>query len=175
MQLAILDRIGLLQNRIRPILPLKPVRRFGDPHHVSGHFGIEMGGDRNTRSTGDGSRSLPACDAANPHEIRHDIIAGFHLQGGVERAWSVEILTELDRRLQIGGQPRVTLEVVLDDGLLDPGEAEIIDRVASFQRLAKVKSLVEIDHQAHLAPDTLSDGLDRRDIIGNTLTAETQL
>jgi hypothetical protein len=38
-----------------------------------------------------------------------------------------------------------------------------------------VKSLVEIDHQAHFDPDRLTDGLDRRDIIGKTLAAKTQL
>ena len=63
----------------------------------------------------------------------------------------------------------------MDDRFLDPGEAEIIDRVASFQSLAKMKSLVEIDHQAHLTPDCFSDGLYGREIIGKTLTAETQL
>jgi hypothetical protein len=67
------------------------------------------------------------------------------------------------------------LEVVVDDGLFDPGEAEIIDRVASFQRLAEVKSLVEIDHQARLRPDCLSDGFYRREVIGEPLAAKTQL
>jgi hypothetical protein len=38
-----------------------------------------------------------------------------------------------------------------------------------------VKSLVEIDHQAHFAPDCLSDGLYRREIIGDTLTAKAEL
>jgi hypothetical protein len=47
--------------------------------------------------------------------------------------------------------------------------------MASFQRLAEVKSLVEIDHQAHFTPDCLSDGFDRREIIGETLSAEAQL
>ena len=47
--------------------------------------------------------------------------------------------------------------------------------MAPFQRLAEVKSLVEIDHQAHFAPDCLSDGLDRRYIVDETLTPETQL
>jgi hypothetical protein len=31
LQLAILDLIGLLQDRVCPILPLEPVRRFGHP------------------------------------------------------------------------------------------------------------------------------------------------
>src|SRR5580704_5811447 len=47
MQLTSHDFIGLLQDRIRPILPLKPMRRFGDPHDVGGHLGIKMGGNRN--------------------------------------------------------------------------------------------------------------------------------
>jgi energy-coupling factor transporter ATP-binding protein EcfA2 len=47
--------------------------------------------------------------------------------------------------------------------------------MAPFQRLPKLKSLVEIHHQAHLGPDRLSDGLDRREVIGKTLAAKTQL
>jgi hypothetical protein len=54
-------------------------------------------------AAGDSGCSLPACDATDPHEIRHDVIAGFHLQSRVERARTVEILTDLDRRLQICG------------------------------------------------------------------------
>jgi hypothetical protein len=40
---------------------------------------------------------------------------------------------------------------------------------------SKVLSLVEIDHEAHLGPDCLSDGLDRREVIGETLAAKAQL
>jgi hypothetical protein len=47
MQRTILDFLGLLQNWICPILPLEPVSGFGDPHNVSSHLGIEMGGDGN--------------------------------------------------------------------------------------------------------------------------------
>src|SRR5215813_10986376 len=54
MQLPILDLIGLLQDRICPILPLEPMRRFADPHDVSGHLGIEMGRDRNAGCGSDG-------------------------------------------------------------------------------------------------------------------------
>jgi hypothetical protein len=47
--------------------------------------------------------------------------------------------------------------------------------VAPLQRLPKLKSLVEIDHQAHIGPDRVSGGLNRREVIGNTLAAKTQL
>ena len=80
---------------------------------------------------------MPACDAANPHEIRHDIIAGLHLQRGIKSARPVKILADLDGCLQVGGQPRITFEVVVDDRFLDPGEAEFIERMASFERLAR--------------------------------------
>ena len=36
MQLASFDLVGLLQDRVGPILPLEPVRRFADPHDVRG-------------------------------------------------------------------------------------------------------------------------------------------
>jgi len=119
-QLTILDLIGLLQDRVRPILPFEPMSRFADPHNVGGHLGIQMRRNRNARHRSDSGRSLPASHAANPHEVRHHVIAGLHLQGSVEHAWPVEVLADLYRRLKIGGEPRVALEVVVDDGLLDP-------------------------------------------------------
>jgi hypothetical protein len=72
-----------------------------------------MDGNGNARRRGDSGCSLPACDAADPHKIRHDVIARLHLQGGVERA-PLEDITDLDRRFQVGGQSRVTLKVVVD-------------------------------------------------------------
>jgi hypothetical protein len=47
--------------------------------------------------------------------------------------------------------------------------------VASFQRLTEMKSLVEIYHEVHFASDCFTDSLDRREVIGETLTAKTQL
>jgi len=52
--------------------------------------------------------------------------------GSVERARPVEVLADLHRRLQIGGEPRVAFEVVIDNWLLDPGETEMINRMAAL-------------------------------------------
>ena len=97
-------------------------------------------------------------------------------QAFICRAWCsarpVEILADLDRRLELGGEAGIALEIVVDDRLLDPGEAEIVDRVAPFQCLAEVKSLVEIDHQPDLAPDGSADGLNCRKVVGDTIAAE---
>ena len=81
----------------------------------------------------------------------------------------------MNRRLQIGGQPSVPFKVVVDDGLLDPGETEIVDRMAAFQRLAKMKSLVEIDHEANFAADRIANGIDGGNVIGEAFAAEAQL
>jgi hypothetical protein len=75
MYFASLDFIGLLQDRIRPVLPLEPVRRFGDPHDVSGHLGIEMGRNRNARRRGDCGSSLPASDASDTRAARSRTLA----------------------------------------------------------------------------------------------------
>ena len=42
----------------------------------------------------------------------------------VEVAGTVEILADLDRRLELGGKLRVAVEIVVDDRLLDPGQPE---------------------------------------------------
>ena len=41
-QQTILDLVRPLQNRICPVLPFQPVRRFGDAHDVRRHLRIEM-------------------------------------------------------------------------------------------------------------------------------------
>ena len=95
--------------------------------------GYKMGGNRNARRRSDCSRSLPARYPADPHEIGHDVIAGLHLQGGVERARPVKVFADLDRRLQIRGQSRVTLEVIVIAGLHLQGGVE---RARSVEILA---------------------------------------
>jgi hypothetical protein len=47
--------------------------------------------------------------------------------------------------------------------------------MAPLQRLPELKSLVEIDHQAHIGPDRVSDGLNRRKVIVKTFAPKTQL
>ena len=44
-------------------------------------------------------------------------------QRRVQVARAVEVLADLDRRLQVGGEPRIAVEIVVDHRLLDPGQA----------------------------------------------------
>ena len=87
------------------------------------------------------------------------------LQRLVQLARAVEVLADLDRRLQLGGELGIAVEIVVDDRLLDPGEAKIVDRVAALQGLGEVQALVEVDHQVHVVADRLADGVDRREIV----------
>jgi hypothetical protein len=41
-QLAILHLIWLLENRVRASLPLEPMRRLGDSHHIPDAQGIGL-------------------------------------------------------------------------------------------------------------------------------------
>jgi hypothetical protein len=47
--------------------------------------------------------------------------------------------------------------------------------MAALQRLAEMKSLVEIDHEANFAADRIANGIDGSDVIGEALAAATQL
>jgi hypothetical protein len=50
---SITDFIGLLKDRIGPILPFQPMRGLRDPHHVSGHLRIKMCRHRYARRSRD--------------------------------------------------------------------------------------------------------------------------
>ena len=65
----------------------------------------------------DGSGAQPAGDTADAHDVRHHEVAGFLLERDMNVAWPIEILADLNRGLQLGGELRVSVEVVVDDRL----------------------------------------------------------
>ena len=137
MQVPVFDRVRLLQDWIGPILPFEPVRRLGNPHNVRGHLWIEMRGHGDARRTRNGGSPLPPGDAANAHEIRHDKVARPALKSLVHLARTVEVLADLQRRLQFGREPGIAVEIVVDDRLLDPGQPVVVDHVAALKRLGQ--------------------------------------
>src|ERR1700740_2784171 len=60
---------------------------------------------------------------------------------------SIKVLANLNRRLQFGREPRETVKVVVNDRLLDPVEAQVIDQVTAVQCFSEIETLVKIDHQ----------------------------
>jgi hypothetical protein len=64
-KVSIFHFIGLLQDWVCPILPLKPVCRFGYPQNMSRHFWIQMGRDRNTGRARNCCGSLITSDASD--------------------------------------------------------------------------------------------------------------
>lgn len=141
MKKTVLAVVWLLQNRIGPILPFKPMRGFRDPHRVSGHLRIELGGDRYTRRAGDRGRPQPPRDTADVHEIRHHVVARPARQRPVKVAGAVEILADLDRGLQFGRKLDIAVEIVVHDRLFDPGQTEVVDGVAAQQGFAEIEAL----------------------------------
>src|SRR5262249_25543793 len=101
--------------------------------------------------------------------------AGPGLEGLVERARPVEVLAELHRRHELAGQPGIALEVVVDDRLLEPVEALVVQRVAAKERIAEREPLIEVDHQLDLLAGGLAHRSNRGEIVRETLPSETQL
>ena len=93
----------------------------------------------------------------------------------VQLARPVEVLADLQRRLQLGGEPGVAVEIVVDDRLLDPVEAQVVDHVAAVQRLGEIQALIEIDHQLDVIADRLADGVDASRGHREAFAAEPQL
>ena len=134
-----------------------------------------MGRHRNAGGARDRRGAQPAGDAADAHEVGHHEIAGFSLQRRMQIARAVEILADLDRRLQFRRKLRIAVEIVVDDRLLDPGETQIVDHVTALERVGEIKTLVEIGHQFHVVTDGRPDGFDRGEIIARGIATEPQL
>src|SRR5260370_1289262 len=66
-------------------------------------------------------------------------------------------------------------EFVIEDGLVEPVEALVVELAAAMQRAVQGESLVEIDHQQGFVTDCLTNSFDRGDIIGEPVAAEAQL
>jgi hypothetical protein len=94
--------------------------------------------DRHAGRSRDGGGPQPSRDAADAHEIRHHEIARSPLQGIMQLAATIEVLTHLDRRLEIGREPGVAVEVVIDDRFLDPRQTQIVDHMAALQGVAEI-------------------------------------
>ena len=138
-------------------------------------FGIEMRRHRDTGRAGDGRRAHPSGDAADAHEIRHDIVAGLRAQRPVQIARPVEILADLQGRFEFPGELGAAVEIVVDDRFFQPGEAQIVEHVAPAQGLRHVEALVEIDHQVHVIADRPANRIDRGEVVPWIVPAEAQL
>ena len=116
--------------------------RLRDTHDVSAKLGIKVGGDRDARRSSDRRCPEPSCDAADAHEVRHYQVTGFHLKRPMQVPGSIKILANLNRRLQFGREPREAVKVVVNDRLLDPVEAQVIDQVTAVQCFSEIETLV---------------------------------
>ena len=62
----------------------------------------------------------PSRDAADAHQVWHHVVAGIALECPLKVMRAVEILAELERRVECGSKLCVTAEVVLEERFLDP-------------------------------------------------------
>src|SRR5262245_59508746 len=93
----------------------------------------------------------------------------------MEIAWAIEVLADLDRRVQLGSELRMAVEVGVDDRLFNPVQAELIDPMAPAQRFSQIQTLVEIDHQVHIFANRLAHGGYRRHIVAKLVASEPKL
>src|ERR1700758_134349 len=136
---------------------------------------IEMRRYGKACGTGDRQRPQKSRYAADAHEVGHDEVAGLLLQRDVNIARTIEILADLDRRLQFGGKPGAAIQIVVEDRFLDPDKAMIIDHVAAPQGVAEIEGLVEIDHQIDIVADRIPHRLYGRDVVACVGSAQPKL
>src|SRR5215470_6191327 len=106
---------------------------------MRGNLGIEMARHRDAGRARDGGRPHPAGYATNTHEVRHNEITCLLAQRLVHLPRTIEILTDLNWRFQLGSQLGVAIEVVIDDRLLDPGEAMTVDHMTARKCLGQIE------------------------------------
>jgi len=105
-----LERLG--QDGIRPVLPLEPVRRFGDPHEMRRDFRIEVGRHFDAGRAGDGGGAQPAGHAADPHQVGHHVFAGAGLDRLEQRDLVTRDRTKEDRRVVVHRLTKAGTELV---------------------------------------------------------------
>ena len=93
----------------------------------------------------------------------------------MEVARAVEVLADLQRRGEVGGEAGIAVEIVVDHRLIDPGEAVAVDGVAAGEGVGLVQALVEVDHEGDVAPDRRAHRVQRRQIVGQPLAPEPEL
>src|ERR1041384_1350929 len=75
---AIRDPVWLRQDRIGPVLPFEPMRRFGYPHEMRGKLRIKMRRHLDPCGTSDSRAAEPACHATDSHQVGHHVVAAAH-------------------------------------------------------------------------------------------------
>ena len=134
-----------------------------------------MRGHRQAGHVGDRGGLQPSGHPADPHQVRHDQVAGPRPDGLVHGARAVEVLAEHDRGGQVGGEPGVAVQVVIAQRLLDPGQPLRVERPAALQRLAEAEPLVIVRHQRHLLAHRGPDPADRGDVVAAASPADPDL
>jgi hypothetical protein len=167
------ERLG--EYGIGPVLPFEPVRSLGHAHQMRRDLRIEVGRHLDTRCAGDRGRTKPSADPSDPHQIRHDIIAGPGPDGLEERPRTIEVLAELDGGLELARELRVAREIIVSNRLFEPVETLIVEGVSAVQRVAEAHALVEVGHQLDVIANGAAYRLDGGDIVSETFPPETQL
>ena len=84
-------------------------------------------------------------------------------------AGPVEILANLNWRLQFGRKQREAVKIVVNDRLLDPLETQIIDRVAAVQCFGEIEAVVESSIKRKRIADRDPNSVDGSEIIPRIL------
>ena len=90
----------------------------------------------------------------------------------MESTGTIEVLTNLDGRTKIGREPPISLEVVIDDRLLDPGQPHVVNTLTSLLRLSKIEPLIEIHHEVHVLANHSPNRFDRRQVIRQPISSQ---
>src|SRR5262245_58192102 len=142
---------------------------------MRGDFGVEIRGHWNAGGACDRRCAQPPADAANPHEVGHHVVARSSKYCLAQQARAVEVLPELNWGLQLASKKSVARNVVVADRFLKPVEPLIVERVASHERITQRQALIEVAPQLHPSTGRLPHGGDRRQIVAQLLSSQSQL
>ena len=135
----------------------------------------QVRGERHGARLGNAREPHPAGDAADAHQVRHHVVAGAHLDGRLADPPAPPVLADLDRRGELGRQPRLRVVVVVGDRLLDPGEAQAVDGAAGVERAGGGQALVEVARDQHVGSDGRAHRPVGCNLVRRMLAAHAQL
>src|SRR5262245_38179166 len=170
-QTTVLNRERIGEDGMSPILPFQPVCCFCHAHEMGRDLRIKVRGHRNAGSTSYRRCTQPARHAPDAHQVGHDEVPGPRDDRLIQYARAVVVLPELNGRPQLASELDVTRKVVVDNRLLEPEEALIIEGVAALQGVTQPQPLIEITHQLDSLAHRFTDGRNGRQIIGEAVPA----
>src|SRR5215217_1648440 len=124
------------------------------------HFWDDVSTHRDVIRLGERRHTAPGRDAANAPQVDNGDSSGAHLQQPVEFGQLIQMLSRGHWNEQITGNGRQPGDVLMLDGVLEPGDAGLLQDTTSLPGLRQVPAFGGVNQDTDIRTYRLSDCLD---------------